>query len=260
MLEELIWRYQILAFEHVLFALIRGQREKNATAFKILDFLLFKSEEYSGRVNYFISLGFTHRYWIEDDHHDKLMKYLERYPEYFQYEAYAIGGYDEYETVAKKLDPPLTATNMPIYYTSAIRKSLPILDLVIGRLIEFSETEMLTRLLDEYGQIYKFHQTPLSFVRDLLCYYYPAPTLRDSTICSKLIKLLGNLIYKIFFFFCILLILLILFFFNKIDFDEYDFATELLNYGTNEILFSGLFDSSYFEKVFHKLANRELLL
>ncbi|CAB5371735.1 unnamed protein product [Rhizophagus irregularis] len=229
MLEELIWRYQILAFEHVLFALIRGQREKNATAFKILDFLLFKSEEYSGRVNYFISLGFTHRYWIEDDHHDKLMKYLERYPEYFQYEAYAIGGYDEYETVAKKLDPPLTATNMPIYYTSAIRKSLPILDLVIGRLIEFSETEMLTRLLDEYGQIYKFHQTPLSFVRDLLCYYYPAPTLRDSTICSKLIKLL--------------------------DFDEYDFATELLNYGTNEILFSGLFDSSYFEKVFHKLAN-----
>lgn len=209
MLEELIWRYQILAFEHVLFALIRGQREKNATAFKILDFLLFKSEEYSGRVNYFISLGFTHRYWIEDDHHDKLMTYLERYPEYFQYEAYAIGGYDEYETVAKKLDPPLTATNMPIYYTSAIRKSLPILDLVIGRLIEFGETEMLARLLDEYGQIYKFHQTPLSFVRDLLCYYYSAPTLRDSTICSKLIKLLGNLIYKIFFFFCILLILLI---------------------------------------------------
>jgi len=194
MLEELIWRYQILAFEHVLFALIRGQREKNETAFGILDYLLFKSEEYSGRVQYFISLEFTHRYWVEDDHHDKLMKYLERYPEYFQYEAYAMGGSDDYETAAGKLDPPLTAINMPIYYTSAIRKSLPILDLVIGRLIEFSETDMLAKLLDEFGQIYRFHQTPLAFVRDLLCYYYSAPTLRDSTICSKLIKLLGNLI------------------------------------------------------------------
>jgi len=47
--------------------------------------------------------------------------------------------------------------------------------------------------------------------------------------------------------------------FYKTDFDEYDFGTELLNYGTNESLFSGLFDSSYFEKVFHKLADRELI-
>ncbi|CAG8537465.1 6927_t:CDS:10 [Funneliformis mosseae] len=227
MLEELIWRYQILAFEHVLFALVRGQRENNSVVLGILDYLLFESEGYSERVHYFLSLKFNHRYWVEDDHHEKLMEYLKRYPEYFQYEAYAMDGIgytDGYETAAKKLDPPLKAINMPIYYTSSIRKSLPILDLVVGRFIEFGETAKLVKLLDEFGQLYRFHQTPLAFVRDLLCYYYSAPTIRDPIICSKLIKLL--------------------------DFDEYDFVAELLQYEGNVI-----FELSYFEKVFHKLAD-----
>ncbi|CAI2167435.1 20394_t:CDS:10 [Funneliformis geosporum] len=228
MLEELIWRYQILAFEHVLFALVSGQRENNTVVLGILDYLLFESEGYSNRVQYFLSLKFNHRYWVEDDHHDKLMEYLKRYPEYFQYEAYAMDGIgytDGYEAAAKKLDPPLKSINMPIYYTSVLRKSLPILDLVVERFIEFGETDKLVKLLDEFGQLYRFHQTPLAFVRDLLCYYYSAPTIRDPTICSKLIKLLG----------C----------------DEYDFVAELLQYEGNNINF----EPSYFEKVFHKLAD-----
>ncbi|CAG8602038.1 10794_t:CDS:10, partial [Acaulospora morrowiae] len=220
MLDELIWRYQILAFEHVLFALVRGHSETNDTAFGILDYLLFKSEGFSERVSYFISLGFSHRYWIEDDHHDKMMKYLERYPEYFQYEAYAMDGY---ETVSKPLELPL-ATHMPIYYTSSIRKSLPILDIVIGRLIEFGEQEMLVKLLDEYCNLYRFHQTPLAFVKDLFCYYYTAPTLRDPAVSTRLIKL--------------------------IDYDEYDIDSELLQFGYSE----DVFEVTYFEKVFHKLA------
>ncbi|CAG8534933.1 1008_t:CDS:2, partial [Scutellospora calospora] len=158
-----------------------------------------------------------------DDHHDKLTKYLEKYPEYFQYEAFAMDGY---ETNNKPLEPPLV-TNMPIYYTTAIRRSLPILDIVIGRLIEFGQQEMLANLLDEYGQLYRYHQTPLAFVRDLLHYYYSAPALRDQAISTRLIKLL--------------------------DFDEYDIDSQLLQYGSNDFL-AELFDITYFEKVFRKLA------
>ncbi|CAG8780473.1 11956_t:CDS:2, partial [Racocetra fulgida] len=162
------------------------------------------------RVEHFISLKFSHRYWTEDDHHDKLMKYLEKYPEYFQYEAFAMNGY---ETVNKPLEPPLV-TNMPIYYTTAIRRSLPIIDIVIGRLIEFGQQDMLANLLD----------------KDLLHYYYSAPTLRDQSISTRLIKLL--------------------------DFDEYDIDSQLLQYGSgsNEFL-AELFDITYFEKVFRKLAD-----
>ncbi|RHZ74202.1 hypothetical protein Glove_227g124 [Diversispora epigaea] len=223
MLDELIWRYQILSFEHVLFALVKGHSEKNSTAFKILEYLLIESNGYSDRVQYFISLGFSHRYWVEDDHHDKMMKYLERYPEYFQYEAYAMDGY---ETITKTLEPPLT-THMPIYYTNAIRKSLPILDIVIGRLIEFGEQELLIKILDDYRHIYKYHQTPLCFVRDLFCYYYSSRVLREQAITTRLIKLL--------------------------DFDEFEFESELLQYGSNN--FFETFDVTYFEKVLHKLAD-----
>ncbi|KAF0460889.1 mediator complex subunit 23-domain-containing protein [Gigaspora margarita] len=226
MLDELIWKYQILALEHVLFALVKGHSEVNATAIGILDYLLFKSEEFSGRVEYFISLKFSHRYWTEDNHHDKLTNYLERYPEYFQYEAFAMDGY---ETVNKSLDPPLV-TNMPIYYTTVIRRSLPILDIVIGRLIEFGQQEMLAKLLDKYGPLYRYHQTPLAFVRDLLHYYYSAPALRDQSISTRLIKLL--------------------------DFDEYDIDSQLLQYGSgNDGFLVELFDITYFEKVFQKLAD-----
>ncbi|CAG8456893.1 3464_t:CDS:10 [Cetraspora pellucida] len=224
MLDELIWKYQILAFEHVIFALVKGNCEINTTAIGILNYLLFKSEEFSGRVGYFISLKFSHRYWTEDDHHDKLMKYLEKYPEYFQYEAFAM---NDYKTV---LEPPL-ATNMPIYYTTAIRRSLPILDIVIGRLIEFEQQKMLADLLDKYRLLYRYHQTPLAFVRDLLHYYYSAPVLRDQSISTRLIKLL--------------------------DFDEYDIDSQLLQYGagSNDVFLAELFDITYFEKVFHKLAD-----
>ncbi|CAG8480170.1 6506_t:CDS:10, partial [Dentiscutata heterogama] len=235
MLDELIWKYQILAFEHVLFALVKGHSEVNTTAIGILDYLLFKSEEFSGRVEYFIFLKFSHRYWTEDDHHDKLTKYLEKYPEYFQYEAFAMDGY---ETVNKPLEPPLV-TNMPIYYTTAIRRSLPILDIVIGRLIEFGQQEMLAKLLDKYRQLYRYHQTPLAFVRDLLHYYYSAPALRDQSISTRLIKLLVSPII-----------------YSKTDFDEYDIDSQLLQYGSgNDGFLEELFDVTYFEKIFRKLAD-----
>ncbi|CAG8485439.1 14772_t:CDS:10 [Dentiscutata erythropus] len=235
MLDELLWKYQILAYEHVLFALVKGHSEVNTTAIGILDYLLFKSEEFSGRVEYFISLKFSHRYWTEDDHHDKLTEYLKKYPEYFQYEAFAMDGY---ETVNKPLEPSLV-TNMPIYYTTAIRRSLPILDIVIGRLIEFGQQEMLAKLLDKYRHLYRYHQTPLAFVRDLLHYYYSAPALRDQSISTRLIKLLVSPII-----------------YSKTDFDEYDIDSQLLQYGSgNDGFLEELFDITYFEKVFRKLAD-----
>ncbi|CAJ0826096.1 9127_t:CDS:10, partial [Entrophospora sp. SA101] len=225
MLDELIWKYQIVAFEHVLFALVRGHREKDTTAFQILDYLLFKSKNFSERVEYFISLNFEPRYWIEDDHYNKMMKYVERYPEFFQYEAYAMDGY---ENIISELKPP-SVTNMPIYYSTVIRRTLPILDIVIGKLIEFGEKELLIKLLDKYRLLYRYHQTLLAFVRDLLCYYYSVPIVREKAFCKRLIRLL--------------------------DFDEYDILPELLKYGSDDLSKEQLFDISYFEKVFRKLSD-----
>ncbi|CAG8583738.1 10890_t:CDS:10 [Ambispora gerdemannii] len=227
LLGDLIWTYQIVAFEHVIFALIRGNRDhdhKAKVAFGFLDYLLFKSEGFQSRVDYFISLNFNPRYWTEDDYHDKLMKYLEKYPEFFEFEAFAMDGY---ENVKKILDPPVP-TQMPIYYSFVIARTLPILDIVIGRLIEYGEKEMLIKLLEKYGCLYKYHQTPLSFIRDLFQYYH-SDTLRDPIISKKLLHLL--------------------------DFGEYDIAPELLQYASDEQNKGEIFDEKYFHRVFQKLAD-----
>ncbi|CAG8592011.1 4329_t:CDS:10, partial [Ambispora leptoticha] len=228
LLENLIWTYQIVAFEHVIFALIRGNRnhdhEKTKVAFGFLDYLLFKSEGFQSRVDYFISLNFNPRYWAEDDYHEKLMKYLEKYPEFFEFEAFAMDGY---EKTKKSLDPPVS-TQMPIYYSFVIARTIPILDIVIGRLIEYGEKDMLVKLLEKYGPLYKYHQTPLSFIRDLFHYYY-SDLLRDHIISKKLVHLL--------------------------DFDEYDIAPELLQYASDEQNKGEAFDENYFHRVFQKLGD-----
>ncbi|KAG9286669.1 hypothetical protein G9A89_012219 [Geosiphon pyriformis] len=229
MLEDLIWKYQILAFEHVIFALMRGNRDcdhgKHKSTLGFLDYLLFQSEGFSSRVKHLMSLNFNHRYWAEDDYHEKLMKYLEQYPEFFEFEAFAMKGY---ETVKEILEPP-SAIHMPIYYSNVITRTLPILDLLISRLIELEEKEILAKLLDNYGCLYPYHQTLLSYVRDLFHYYYQSETIRDPVISKKLVHLL--------------------------DLNEYDIAPELLQYAKDENFPENLFDENYFHRVFHKLAD-----
>ncbi|CAG8556083.1 7213_t:CDS:10 [Paraglomus occultum] len=229
LLAELIWKYQILAFEHVIYALICHQREetKREIATGFLNCLLFEPEGFSQRVARFMELGFCPRYWVEDDFHGKLMQYLEDYPEFYEYEAFAMDGYANTNT---PLNPP-PDIQMPIYYSNVIFRTLPIFDILIGNMIAFGNTELL-RFLDEYGKLYRYHQTPLTFVRDLFCYYYPTSTIRDPNVCRRLVKLL--------------------------DFDDYNIAPELLEYVNNESVGAEIFDENYFDKVFRKLADNML--
>ena len=190
LLAELIWKHQILAFEHVIYALICDQRDekKSEIATGFLNCLLFEPEGFSQRVARFMELGFRPRYWVEDDFHGKLMQYLEDYPEFYEYEAFAMDGYANINT---PLNPP-PDIQMPIYYSNVILRTLPIFDILVGNMIAFGNIELL-KFLDEYGKLYRYHQTPLSFVRDLFCYYYPASTIRDPNVCRRLVKLLGKL-------------------------------------------------------------------
>lgn len=182
----MIWRHQWVNFTHVISALAKGSGspERTSKAFLYVRYLLLESPEFIQRVSKWESLGFSSRYWMEEDFNDKLMEYLREYPEYNEFEAFAGGN-------TASLDPPLQP-QMPVYYSNVISDFVPFLEVLISRLIEYAQVDLLQEILDRYGHLFFYHNCPLSYVSNLFLYYYPNETLSDPRICRRILRLLGK--------------------------------------------------------------------
>ncbi|KAI9492493.1 mediator complex subunit 23-domain-containing protein [Zychaea mexicana] len=227
LLDTMIWKYQWVNFTNIISALGKGSGtpERTTKAFRYVQYLLLESPEFKKRVDKWLSLGFSHRYWTEEDFHEKLMQYLTEYPEYHEYEAFAVAQQNTQQPV---LDPPLQP-QMPVYYTSIVSDFVPFLEVLIARLIEYAQTDLLLQILDRYGQLFYYHNSPLSYVCNLLLYYYPNDTLSDPRVCKRIVRLL--------------------------DFKQYDVAPEAVAYAQNDDLDGDVFNAGYYERVIHKLTN-----
>ncbi|KAI8372734.1 mediator complex subunit 23-domain-containing protein [Radiomyces spectabilis] len=222
-LNTIIWKYQWVDFNHVIAALMKGSGspERTTRAFSYVRYLLCESHEFQNRVNKWDSLEFSPRHWTEEDFHEKLMRYLNEFPEYHEFEAFARSDH-----ASTTFDPPLQSP-MPIYLTNVISEFMASLELLITRLIEHSQTDLLGEILDRYGHLFYSHPYPLSFVCNLLLYYYPSTTLRDTRICKKILRLL--------------------------DFNQYDIAPEAMMYSRDEQMDGSAFDTAYYERAIYKL-------
>ncbi|KAI8145206.1 mediator complex subunit 23-domain-containing protein [Fennellomyces sp. T-0311] len=226
LLDTMIWKYQWVNFTNIISALAKGSGspDRTAKAFQYVQYLLLESPEFNKRVNKWLSLGFSPRYWTEEDFHEKLMQYLSEFPEYHEYEAYAVA---QQSTQHPVLDPPLQP-QMPVYFTNIVSDFVPFLEVLIARLIEYAQTDLLLAILDRYGKLFYYHNGPLSYVCNLLLYYYPNDTLNDPRVCKRIVRLL--------------------------DFEQYDLAPEAVAYAQNDEMDGRLFDAGYYERVVHKLA------
>ncbi|KAI9013358.1 mediator complex subunit 23-domain-containing protein [Phycomyces nitens] len=226
LLNNMIWKHQWINFNHVIFALVKGSGtpERNTKAFRYIRHLLLESPEFIKRVAKWDSLRFSPRNWTEEDFHKKLMQYLEEFPEYYEFEAFAM---NHYEKMQPSLDPPLQ-TPMPIYLTNVISDFISTLEVVISRLIEHAHTDLLVEILDKYGHLAYYHQYPLSFVCSIFLYYSSSNTLRDPRIRKRILRLL--------------------------DYAQYDIAPEAITYSHNSNMDGSIFKASYFERVIYKLA------
>ncbi|KAI9313693.1 mediator complex subunit 23-domain-containing protein [Dichotomocladium elegans] len=233
LLDAMIWKYQLVNFTNIISALGKGSGtpERTAKAFRFIQYLLLESPEFANRVKKWHSLGFSRRFWVEEDFHDKLMEYLREYPEYHEYEAYAMLENNHSSANVNKqvpiLDPPLQP-QMPVYYTNIVSDFVPFLEVLIARLVEYAKTDLLIGILDRYGHLFYYHSAPLSFVSNLLLYYFPNDTLSDARVCKRIIRLL--------------------------DLEQYDLAPEVIAYCQNSEADGSVFNEQYFEKVIHKLA------
>ncbi|KAG0162023.1 Mediator of RNA polymerase II transcription subunit 23, partial [Apophysomyces sp. BC1015] len=226
MLDVMIQKHQWVDFNHVLAALLKGggSAERSRRAFYYVRYLLFDSPYFYVRVEKWESLNFNSRHWAEEDFHEKLMQFLDEFPEYREFEAFAMNSNEQAKPV---LDPPLQ-TPMPIYLTNVVSDFVSTFELLITRLIEHNETDLLARVLDRYGHLFYYHPYPLSFVCNLLLYYYSSAALQNSRICKRILRLL--------------------------DYDQYDIAPEAMEYSRNDEMDGSVFDASYFERVIYKLA------
>ncbi|KAI7901563.1 uncharacterized protein BX663DRAFT_513291 [Cokeromyces recurvatus] len=224
-LDSFIWKYQWINFNHVIFALVKGSGslERTNKAMHFLRYLLFESPEFQKRVQKWDSLGFSPRPWTEEKFHEKLMSYLREYPEYYEFEAFAMR--QSYEPA---LDLPHQQTKLPIYFSNVVNDFIVSMETLIMRLIEYSQKELLMKLLDTYGHLFYQHQCPLSFVTSLLLYYHSSETLRDPLILKRILRLL--------------------------DFNQYTFVPEAKHYALHYEDDGSRFDTEYFERVIYKLA------
>ncbi|KAF9921454.1 Mediator of RNA polymerase II transcription subunit 23 [Linnemannia zychae] len=183
-LEDLVWKYQLLSIEHVLQALMTGHPARSGDlGLKIVIHMTLHSSELANRIAHWNSLSINPRVWEEDAYYDKLQSYLARYPEYFSFEAH------EARTGNTNIVPPVETPLLAIYNNVLIRL-LNIFDIIIGRLIEYQMTDTLIAFLEKFGSMYLYHSTPMGFVRDTLLYYYESPILQVPRVIKALVKLL----------------------------------------------------------------------
>merc|ERR1712137_82548 len=82
----------------------------------------------------------------------------------------------------------------PIYYGCIPLRLLPVFDCLIMRFIEANRTDLLEKLLSpnlRYVELYQYHEAPMTFVKELLQYYYGAPQLTHR-VKSILLRLVAH--------------------------------------------------------------------
>lgn len=223
LLNTFIWKNQWINFNHVLFALAKGggSADRTTKAVTYIRYLLLGSTEFRKRVDKWKSLEFSHRHWTEENFQEKLMQYLREYPEYHEFEGFAMRQFEP------TMELPQQQTKLPIYFTNVVTDFLSSMENLIMRLIEFSQTDLLASILDTYGHLFYQHQCALSFVTNTLLYYHASDTLKDPRIRKRILRL--------------------------IDFDQFDIVPEAKKYATEESDDGSAFDADYFETVIYKL-------
>jgi hypothetical protein len=163
-----------------------GTTDRTNKAIQYTRYLLLESPEFQARVRKWDSLGFSYRHWTEENFQEKLMQYLHEFPEYHNFESFAMRQFEPIKEL------PQQPTYLPIYFANVVSDFLSTMEHLVMRMIEYAQTDLLANMLDTYGHLFYQHQCPLSFVTNILLYYHSSKTLRDPRIRKRILRLLGK--------------------------------------------------------------------
>lgn len=173
LLAKMIWQYSIVRFEIVLQALM--DRDDDANAFPMIDYLLNQSPEFFTRVEFWSSLGVRPDHWREQAYFTYHRQFHDKFPELL-----AMPG----------------GSALPTYYGNVCLRALPVLDVLLGRLIENEQLHLLERIVTRYGGLWRYHDTPITFTCDLLQYYHESENISANLWKLNLLSILKGVTPK----------------------------------------------------------------
>jgi mediator of RNA polymerase II transcription subunit 23 len=81
---------------------------------------------------------------------------------------------------------------LPIYFGNVCLRMLPVLDLLLGRLLENEQLQTFERLVARYSSLYRYHDLPVSFVCDFLHFYFESEAINSGSWKLCLLPLLPS--------------------------------------------------------------------
>ncbi|KAG8190668.1 hypothetical protein JTE90_001277 [Oedothorax gibbosus] len=160
-LNDLIWKYHVIQLDRMVLCLALRSFEGNEAqvCFFIINMLLLKSQDFKNRVYDFVNNN-SPQHWKQSDWHEKHLRFHQAYEEKFYFE-----GLRDLNTKNSN------HTVLPVYFGNVCLRFLPVMDIVIHRFIELPTVDMLVKLIDNFGCLYKFHDHPLTYLYNTLHYY-----------------------------------------------------------------------------------------
>lgn len=173
-LSDFIFKYALLSFETVLFALINAQTAYPERALKLFEHLLFTCPEFQLRVDSFLSLGISPFFWNEKEHAIKQNEYLKKHPEYFDYEAFVSLSNISSSTHITATSLPSPTSSLPMYYDNVCMRFATWMIPLLHQLIEHQHVYTIEKLLSRYGKLFIYSATPVKAIYELLFYFSSA--------------------------------------------------------------------------------------
>ncbi|XP_074643703.1 mediator of RNA polymerase II transcription subunit 23-like [Tubulanus polymorphus] len=181
-LNDMIWKHNVITIDRLILCLALRNLEGSEAqvCFFIIQLLLLKPSDFRNRVNEFIKEN-SPEHWMMNNWHDKHMAFHRKFPERFYHESMS-----DISTQANQM--------LPVYFGNVCLRFLPVFDIVIHRFLELPPVaKSLEILLDHLGDLYKFHDRPVTYLCNTLHYY--EKKLRDRpALKRKLVKaIIGSL-------------------------------------------------------------------
>lgn len=180
-LSDMVWRYNIVTIDRlVLCVALRNFDENEARlCYLIIHMLLLKPAEFKTRIHDFVREN-SPEHWLQSDWHDRHMAFHRKHPEKFYYEG------------IQDLNSPIQHQYLPVYFGNVCLRFIPVLDILIHRIIEQPTLQnLLEKILENLGILYKFHDHPITYLYNTL-HYYQRNLINRPPLKRKLVQSIMN--------------------------------------------------------------------
>ncbi|XP_063699049.1 mediator of RNA polymerase II transcription subunit 23 [Culicoides brevitarsis] len=174
-INKMIWTYSMFAIDSFIMKMVFRPSDNNEAqvCFYVIQSLLLK-QQFRNRLVDFCQDN-SPEYW-KINNLERNLQFHQKHPEKFIHDEIL----------------------MPVCFGNVCLRILPVLDIVIHRLIEFSTNQTikaLENILDNVGALYKYHERPITYLYNTLYYY--ERKLRDCpSIKKKLVTSIAMDIYS----------------------------------------------------------------